>query len=91
MIKVTLIPFINLIELSYTQLIHVLKDHGKLNKKGGPSVDISNPLGRGNKIIMRGRAGRNLGRRWKGEGKRGKGLGMGGDRREAQQTSRRMS
>lgn len=55
MVKSTLIPFLNLIELSCTQLIHVLKDHGKLNKKEGPSAHTPNPIGRRNKMIMRGR------------------------------------
>jgi hypothetical protein len=65
-----------------------LKDHMKLNKKEGQSVDASNPLRRENKIIMRSR--RKKGPGWKRgeEGKKGAGPGMGRHRREVQRARR---
>lgn len=88
MIKLILISFLNLIELSYTQLMHVFKDHGKRNKKEGPSIDTLNPLERGNKIIMRDREKEGLGWERGGKGKKvcvcGGRQGMGRGRREDQ-------
>jgi hypothetical protein len=88
MIKLILISFLNLIELSYTQLMHVFKDHGKRNKKEGPSIDTLNPLERGNKIIMRDRGREDSG--WERKGGRGEEgrFRYGKDRRKTQRPRR---
>lgn len=51
--------------------IKQIKDHRKHNKKEGYSVDASIPLRSGNKIIMRGIGGKELGRKGEREGKMG--------------------
>lgn len=58
-------------------------DPKMLNKKEGPHDDAPIPFSRGNKIITGGR-----GRERGGEGKRGEGSDLGGDRRETMRTRR---
>jgi hypothetical protein len=65
-----------------------LKDCMKVNKKEGQSVDASNPLTRGNKIITGGRERERPGWERRREGDREAGPGMRRERRKIQATRR---